>query len=132
MQVLICLKIFREQFGQRILLKCESLKFRLQAPIDGDKELLCQVEPYYTYLSLFDARNGKKLSENFYFNLNHSAVKDLMVEEANFGLGHEHSEIDPRLNLKSLPDDWFKSKKQVRRSVLIFPVSILATLKITI
>lgn len=83
------------------------------------------MEPYYTYLSLFDARNGKKLSENFYFNLNHSAVKDLMVEEANFGLGHEYSEIDPRLDLKSLPDDWFKSKKQVRRNHVVIPASTL-------
>lgn len=28
---------YREKFGRRILVKCESIKFRLQAPVDGDK-----------------------------------------------------------------------------------------------
>lgn len=94
-------------------MKCESIKFRLQAPIDGDRELLCQVEPYYAYLALFDIRNGKKLTENFYFDLNHNAVRDIMNNEINTGLCHGNSEIDPKLDLKSLPDDWFKMKKQV-------------------
>ncbi|KOB77262.1 Dedicator of cytokinesis protein 9 [Operophtera brumata] len=53
---------------------------QLQAPIDGDKELLCQVEPYYTYLAVYDARSGRKVTENFHFDLNHEAVKDLVSE----------------------------------------------------
>lgn len=40
-----CIEPYREQFGQRILIKCDSLKFRLQAPIEnGDKETMCQVK----------------------------------------------------------------------------------------
>ena len=34
---------YREQFGQRLQVCCESIRFRLQAPIDGEKEALCQV-----------------------------------------------------------------------------------------
>ena len=34
---------YKEKFGQRILIKCESINFRLQAPIDGEKGLLGQV-----------------------------------------------------------------------------------------
>ena len=34
---------YREQFGQRFQVFCESIRFRLQAPIDGEKEALCQV-----------------------------------------------------------------------------------------
>ncbi|XP_044001761.1 dedicator of cytokinesis protein 9 isoform X3 [Aphidius gifuensis] len=70
---------YKEQFGQRIFVKCETLKFRLQAPID-ENETLCQVEPYQTTLCLFDARNGRKLSENFHFDINHEIVRDMTNE----------------------------------------------------
>nr|CAD7259038.1 unnamed protein product [Timema shepardi] len=33
---------YREQFGHRLLFRCESIRFRLQAPIDGEMESLCQ------------------------------------------------------------------------------------------
>lgn len=38
-----CVEPYREQFGQRLQVCCESIRFRLQAPIDGEKEALCQV-----------------------------------------------------------------------------------------
>jgi hypothetical protein len=28
---------FKEKFGQRFVARCESVNFRLQAPVDGDK-----------------------------------------------------------------------------------------------
>ncbi|XP_055683113.1 dedicator of cytokinesis protein 9 isoform X1 [Lutzomyia longipalpis] len=68
---------YKEQFGQRILLKCESLKFRLQAPTE-DGEALNQVEPYITSLALYDAKAGRKLTENFYFDLNHENIRDVL------------------------------------------------------
>lgn len=34
---------YQEQFGQRILLKCDSLKFRLQTPAEFDYDKLHQV-----------------------------------------------------------------------------------------
>lgn len=95
------------------MLKCESLKFRLQAPIDGDKELLCQVEPYYTYLALYDARSGRKLTENFHFDLNHAAVKDLVKDAECTKSLVENFSYDVKLDVKQIPEDWFKSKKQV-------------------
>ncbi|XP_026481569.1 dedicator of cytokinesis protein 9-like [Ctenocephalides felis] len=69
---------YKEQFGQRISLVCESLKFRLQAPVDGEKETLCQVEPYFTSLCLYDARANRKLTENFYFDVNHDVCRKLL------------------------------------------------------
>ncbi|XP_061379186.1 dedicator of cytokinesis protein 9 isoform X2 [Danaus plexippus] len=111
------LEPFKEHFGQRILLKCESLKFRLQAPIDGDKELLCQVEPYFTYLALYDARSGKKLTENFHFDLNHAAVRDLVKETECTKSLVENFSYDVKLDVKQLSDEWFKSKRQALLSV---------------
>lgn len=111
------LEPFKEQFGQRILLKCESLKFRLQAPIDGDKEMLCQVEPYKTRLALFDARQGKKITEDFAFDLNHDAVKDLVKDDDCTKLLIENFSLDTKLDVKQIPDEWFRVKKQVILSV---------------
>ncbi|XP_035917341.1 dedicator of cytokinesis protein 11 isoform X2 [Anopheles stephensi] len=78
---------YRVQFGQRILIKCDSLRFRLLGPIDGvdgppppDSEApLCQIEPYLTSVALYDARAGRKLSENFYFDLNKDHVRELLT-----------------------------------------------------
>lgn len=71
---------YREQFGQRILIKCDSLKFRLQTPLENcEKETFVQAEPYFTSLALYDAKNGRKLTENFYFDLNSDHVRDMMV-----------------------------------------------------
>ncbi|XP_045766053.1 dedicator of cytokinesis protein 9 isoform X2 [Maniola jurtina] len=111
------LEPFKEHFGQRILLKCESLKFRLQAPIDGDKELLCQVEPYFTSIALYDARSGRKLTENFHFDLNHPAVRDLVKENECTKSLVENFSYDVKLDVKLIPDEWFRSKRQVVMSV---------------
>ncbi|KPI93942.1 Dedicator of cytokinesis protein 9 [Papilio xuthus] len=111
------LEPFKEHFGQRILLKCESLKFRLQAPIDGDKELLCQVEPYYTHLALYDARSGCKLTEDFHFDLNHPAVADLLKDTECTKSLVENFSYDVKLDVKQISEEWFKSKKQVVLSV---------------
>ncbi|XP_013133698.1 PREDICTED: dedicator of cytokinesis protein 9 [Papilio polytes] len=111
------LEPFKEHFGQRILLKCESLKFRLQAPIDGDKELLCQVEPYYTHLALYDARSACKLTEDFHFDLNHPAVADLTRHAECTKSLVENFSYDVKLDVKQISEEWFKSKKQVVLSV---------------
>lgn len=101
------------------MLKCESLKFRLQAPIDGDKELLCQVEPYYTYLALYDARSGKKLSENFHFDLNHEAVRDLVKDTECTKSLVENFSYDVKLDVNQIPEEWFRSKRQVFKLIYI-------------
>ncbi|GBP59741.1 Dedicator of cytokinesis protein 9 [Eumeta japonica] len=111
------LEPFKEHFGQRIMLKCDSLKFRLQAPIDGDRELLCQVEPYFMNLAVYDSRSGKKLTENFHFDLNHNAVKDLVKDNECTKSLVENFSYDVKLDIDQIPEEWFKSKKQVILSI---------------
>lgn len=106
---------YREQFGQRLLVKCESLKFRLQAPID-EKDSLCQVEPYQTTLALFDVRNGRKLTENFHFDINHEIVRDIPKELSPDGIMTEKDDVAVPEELKNLPKEWLMHPKQVRRS----------------
>ncbi|XP_075403417.1 dedicator of cytokinesis protein 6 isoform X3 [Tenrec ecaudatus] len=56
----------REHFGQRILVKCLSLKFEIE------------IEPIFGILALYDMREKKKISENFYFDLNSDSTKALL------------------------------------------------------
>ncbi|XP_035734604.1 dedicator of cytokinesis protein 9-like isoform X2 [Vespa mandarinia] len=103
---------YKEQFGHRIFIKCETLKFRLQAPID-EKETLCQVEPYQTTLCLFDAKHGRKLTENFYFDVNHEIVQGMIKELSPTSIMTESNEnISLPEELKSVPLDWIKHPKQ--------------------
>ncbi|KAL3282070.1 hypothetical protein HHI36_005269 [Cryptolaemus montrouzieri] len=67
---------YKEIFGHRVLIRCENIKFKLQA-VD-EKNNLSQVEPYHTFLCLFDARNGRKLTENFHFDVNSGTIRKMM------------------------------------------------------
>ncbi|XP_057325531.1 dedicator of cytokinesis protein 9 isoform X4 [Microplitis mediator] len=107
---------YKEQFGQRIFIKCETLKFRLQAPIE-ENESLCQVEPYYTTLSLFDARNGKKLSENFNFDINHEIVRDIIQELSPVSELTDNDKAELPSEFKKIPDNWIKYPKQAIFSI---------------
>ncbi|ERL87077.1 hypothetical protein D910_04478 [Dendroctonus ponderosae] len=64
---------FREVFGNRVFLKCENIKLKLQ--VVDEKDNLCQVEPYYTSLCLFDVKNGRKLTEHFHFDVNSDSIR---------------------------------------------------------
>ncbi|MGH0182292.1 UNVERIFIED_CONTAM: hypothetical protein FKN15_008844 [Acipenser sinensis] len=56
----------KEHFGQRILVKCLSLKFEIE------------IEPIFGVLALYDVKEKEKISENFYFDLNCDQVKGLL------------------------------------------------------
>ncbi|XP_052757856.1 dedicator of cytokinesis protein 7 [Galleria mellonella] len=55
-----------ELMGHRILVNCHQLKLELD------------VEPLFASMALFDAKEKKKLSENFYFNLNSECTKQML------------------------------------------------------
>ncbi|KAK3914024.1 Dedicator of cytokinesis protein 9 [Frankliniella fusca] len=110
---------FKEKFGLRILAKCEELKFKLQAPVEGESETLGQVEPYFTSMALYDARAGRKLSENFQFDINDELIRQILpiaptgAESCN-GNGHPVTDplthLSPELEQVSL--EWLHFPKQ--------------------
>ncbi|XP_064604400.1 dedicator of cytokinesis protein 7-like isoform X2 [Liolophura sinensis] len=57
-----------EHFGHRILVKCLQLKLELE------------VEPVFATMALYDARERKKISENFYFDLNPDPIKAMISQ----------------------------------------------------
>uniref|UniRef100_A0A671SWU3 Dedicator of cytokinesis protein 7-like n=1 Tax=Sinocyclocheilus anshuiensis TaxID=1608454 RepID=A0A671SWU3_9TELE len=56
----------KEHFGQRLLVKCLSLKFEIE------------IEPIFASLALYDVKEKKKISENFYFDLNSEQTKFML------------------------------------------------------
>ncbi|XP_066449720.1 dedicator of cytokinesis protein 6 isoform X4 [Eleutherodactylus coqui] len=56
----------KEHFGQRILVKCIALKFEIE------------IEPIFCDMALYDAKEKKKISENFHFDLNSDAMKNML------------------------------------------------------
>lgn len=75
--------------------------------------MLCQVEPYYTHLALYDARSGKKVTEDFHFDLNHEAVRDLVKDNECTKSLVENFSYDVKLDVNLLTEEWFRSKRQV-------------------
>ncbi|KAI2666060.1 Dedicator of cytokinesis protein 7 [Labeo rohita] len=56
----------KEHSGQRIMVKCLSLKFEIE------------IEPIFGSLALYDVREKKKISEDFHFDLNSDQMKTLL------------------------------------------------------
>ncbi|XP_067089895.1 dedicator of cytokinesis protein 7-like isoform X4 [Osmerus mordax] len=56
----------KEHCGQRIMVKCLSLKFEIE------------IEPIFGTLALYDVKEKKKISEDFHFDLNSDQMKTLL------------------------------------------------------
>ncbi|XP_077513928.1 dedicator of cytokinesis protein Ziz isoform X7 [Amblyomma americanum] len=69
---------FKEEFNTRIFVKCEEVKFNLQAPLDCQNGSLCQVEPYFTTMAVYDVRHMRKVTEDFRFDVNNSYMRNML------------------------------------------------------
>lgn len=56
-----------EHLSHRILVKCSQLKLELE------------VEPIFASMAIYDAKERKKLSENFYFDMNSEGLKRMLT-----------------------------------------------------
>ncbi|TRY86506.1 hypothetical protein DNTS_010131 [Danionella cerebrum] len=56
----------KEHFGQRILVRCQSIKFEIE------------IEPLFATMALYDVKEKKKISENFHFDLNSDQMKGFL------------------------------------------------------
>ncbi|XP_046447610.1 dedicator of cytokinesis protein 9-like isoform X2 [Daphnia pulex] len=102
-------KPFEDNFGHRFFARCESINFRLQAPIDGDKGPLGQVEPYFITLALYDLKLNKKITEDFHSDVNHPLMKAVIQSiQAN---------SDEPNKIFDIPGDWLAFPKQAVFSV---------------
>ncbi|KAG8197439.1 hypothetical protein JTE90_014923 [Oedothorax gibbosus] len=111
-------KPFKEEFGTRILVKCEKITFRLQAPLETEKSSLCQVEPYVTTLSIYDAKRNRKISEDFKFDCNHPYIRNMLPKNGRKGsnqsniISNGNGENFPIPHLKDIGEEWLAFPKQ--------------------
>ena len=89
--------VFEQHFGLRLVLEVEELKFRLLRTLHDGSEV--NIEPFFLSISLFDAKQGAKISEDFHCDLNDPSTVDMLrgselIEngQAN-GNGVDHHEI---------------------------------------
>lgn len=119
----------REPVNKRILATCECLKFRLQSLIDEGGDCP-QIEPYITSMALYDARHGRKLTENFYFDLNHELIRKHVkytpkspepVDKSSHNNNNHHSSTTAEEFLAKLPDQFLTYPKQAMFNLVVPP-----------
>ncbi|XP_037081413.1 LOW QUALITY PROTEIN: dedicator of cytokinesis protein 9-like [Pollicipes pollicipes] len=100
---------FSEVHGVTVLVRCESLQFRLQMPVDDTAENLSQIEPYFTSLCLYDAKQGRKISEEFFFDVNDPYIRNLLPKAVS-----KHKETGTTLlpDLIHAPLEWLSYPRQ--------------------
>ncbi|XP_077992756.1 dedicator of cytokinesis protein 7-like isoform X2 [Glandiceps talaboti] len=65
-------EIPREQFGHRLLVKCLTLKFEID------------IEPVFAVMALYDSREKKRISENFFFDLNADHLRAMLKPHVSY------------------------------------------------
>lgn len=97
-------KLPQEKFGRRLLVQCSDLKFRLTRSVGNHS---VNIEPFFVTLALFDAKENKKVSEDFHCDLNETVVSEMLSSSGNMTNGlkdkiHEYRFSFPRNALFSV------------------------------
>ncbi|XP_045133980.1 dedicator of cytokinesis protein 9-like isoform X2 [Portunus trituberculatus] len=109
---------YEEKFGTRFRVLFESIKFRLQAPLDSGDGPLSQLEPYITHAALYDVSRSCKLSEDFHFDMNNPMARNLLARNKKKSDDtKENSGISLPLSLSGIPEEWIAHPKQAVMSV---------------
>ncbi|XP_042890658.1 dedicator of cytokinesis protein 9-like isoform X3 [Penaeus japonicus] len=109
---------YKEEFGTRFRVHFESIKFKLQAPLDSGDGPLSQLEPYMTYAAIYDVSQGGKISEDFHFDLNNPMVRNLLPKPKKKGDEAKDGTGTFPLSLAGVPEEWIAHPKQSVMSVL--------------
>lgn len=94
-----------------------------------------KVEPYITSLALYDSKAGRKLTENFYFDINHEKIRDLFqpncpaTSQPTQCNGNDTILSDIK-DLKNIPKKWHSHPKQAIFSITAPHPDIFIVVKI--
>ena len=109
--------VFPRKFGERFLLGLLEFKLKLQINlaeegIGGNKN--CNPEPFFLTFSLYDAKYGRKISEDFQIDPNESEILGMIPSDILHAADKLHSvegkKTSPILN--GLDENWLLSKKR--------------------
>ncbi|XP_038049976.1 dedicator of cytokinesis protein 9-like isoform X5 [Patiria miniata] len=124
-------KPYEEEFGKRFVVNFLRLNFRLSAtlgkdgePIEGASDRMENIEQFFTSLALFDARDNRKLSEDFRIDLNNQFIRAFMDKCRDLpngatapGPGGERRRPSTLPNVDGLDENWLKYPQKAIFSV---------------
>ncbi|XP_055868577.1 dedicator of cytokinesis protein 9-like isoform X6 [Biomphalaria glabrata] len=75
--------VFPQQYADKFLIRLEELKFHLQLNLadEGKGNKKCNPEPFFLTFALYDAREGKKISEDFHLDPNEPEIRGMIPTE---------------------------------------------------
>ncbi|KAJ8310567.1 hypothetical protein KUTeg_012432 [Tegillarca granosa] len=118
--------VFPREFGERFMLQLHDFKMKLQVDLSEEKiaNKCCNPEPFFLTFALYDAKEGRKISEDFHMDPNEPEIRSMIPPEVLHASDKLHTvegrDTAPQLN--GLKDSWILSPNRQIEKVLQGPM----------
>ncbi|XP_060575600.1 dedicator of cytokinesis protein 9-like [Ruditapes philippinarum] len=109
--------VYPKQFGERFMLRLLDFHLKLQVNLadEGQGNKHCNPEPFFLTFTLYDAKDGRKISEDFHMDLNEPEIENMVPADIVSASDRLHTvegkSSTPELN--GLDEKWLLSKKKL-------------------